>query len=117
MRAEVLAERAAYEREREDAYEAARAKAAERNTQRMAGLESIENAHVVWSETRANCKRSEQWLEEREGCLVRFAGSRVYIVQPNGRQIIKTRNTVQINGEELPPTHAVRKFRDRNGPA
>lgn len=115
VRAEALAERATYDREREQAYEAARAKAAERNTQRMASLESIENAHVVWSETRANSKRSEQWLEEREGCLVRFAGSRVHIVESNGRKVVKTRNTVQINGEELPPTHAVRKFRDRNG--
>lgn len=117
LRAEAAAKRVAYERDRDQANQAARVKAAEREAQRMAGLESIENAHVVWSERRATSKRSEQWLEEREGCLVRFSGSRVYIVQPNGSQVVKTRNTVQINGEELSPDHAVHKYRERSDSA
>ena len=46
-----------------------------------------------------------------------ISGSLVYIIQPNGSQVVKTRKTVQINGEELSPDHAVRKYRERNASA
>lgn len=74
--------------------------------------EVIENAVVVWTERRASSTKNEQWLESAEGCSVRFSGQRAYVTKPNGSTIIKTRNTIQINGEAMPSDHAVRKYLD-----
>lgn len=116
-RKEAAVQRDAHQRELDTAREAASARRAASHEKRMASLETRENVSVVWSERRTSRTRNEQWLERREGCTVRFSGSRVYITLPNGSEVIKTRQTVQINNEELPAGHAVRKFLERQSGA
>lgn len=113
VRNEAAAEREAHFREQEAAHAAAAAKLAAQRAKYLESLETLENVTVVWSERRTSSTRNEQWLERREGCTVRFSGSRVYITPPKGGRVVKTRNTVQINDEELSPGHAIRKFLER----
>lgn len=106
-------ESAQREKAEQEQREQAKRELDEKEAARKAKMETVENARVVWSERVVSRTRNEQWLEEHEGCTVHFSGQRVYITKPDGGEVIKTRNTVQINGEALPEGHAVRKFLER----
>lgn len=93
------------ERERKAAKAAAAAKA---NRER---LPTVTGAHVAWVDWVG--RNMKAVLREADGCTVRTSGQRVYITLPSGAEVIKTRQTVQVNDEQLPAQHSVQKARER----
>ncbi len=95
------------EQTRKAAEAAARAKANREN------LPAITGASVAWVDYVGTSRNKKAVLSEADECTVRYSGERVYITTPDGADLVKTRQTVQVNNEELPAQHSVRRARKR----
>jgi hypothetical protein len=124
--AQRAAERAAWEAEAparaERAREAAavdaeRARAAAQTAEKAKAnreqLPTVTGARVAWVDYVGTSRNKKAVLREADGCTVRASGERIYITLVSGVELIKTRATVQVNDQELPVQHSVRRARER----
>ena len=80
--------------QREAKLKADKERRAEQNQRHMDSLETIFAPHVKWIDTvtRKNKYGSKTWervTRSAENCTLKFSGKRVYIILPNGHEIIK----------------------------
>jgi len=77
-------------------------------------VEAITGATVSWFTKKGSKKWPEYEFSTKQDCTVRFRGSYVFATLPNGQEIMRMPQTIEVivNGEHLTDAYSLRKTRE-----